>query len=108
MYSTQVRSLSLFALLLALFALVVAAPAVQPVEAQSPDTDIFVAEVSVAGGAVSFSGWRNVTDRQGYDNQPSFTPDSRSLLYTAQSDGQTDIFRWDVDDGPPVQVTATP
>ena len=77
-------------------------------EAQSPDTDIFVAEIAGSPGSPTFSGWRNVTRRAGYDNQPGFTTDSRAILYTAQSEGQTDIYRYDLTTGRNARVTNTP
>ena len=89
----------------AAIALVVCA---SPVTAQSPDTDIYVADISVSSSTAGFTGWRNISARPGYDNQPSFTPDSRAVLFTVQSDGQTDIYRWDVGAATPVRVTSTP
>ncbi|MFV1987397.1 MAG: hypothetical protein ACC682_08945 [Gemmatimonadota bacterium] len=75
--------------------------------AQSPDTDIYVGRISGSGATVSFEGWKNVTQRPGYDNQPSFTPDGRTILYTVQSDGQTDIYRHDLASGANERVTST-
>ena len=76
--------------------------------AQSPDTDIFVAEISGTTSSPTFSGWRNVTRRAGYDNQPGFSTDSRAIFYTVQESGQTDIYRHDLDSGRNEQVTTTP
>ncbi|RMH12311.1 MAG: hypothetical protein D6701_13675 [Gemmatimonadetes bacterium] len=67
--------------------------------AQAPQTDIYLADLLTGA-----EGWSvilapvNVTNRPDfYDNQPFFTPDGRSLLYTAAyddgNDGQTDIHR---------------
>jgi WD40 repeat protein len=51
----------------------------------------------------------NVTKRAGYDNQPSFTPDSRAILYTStRDDGQSDIYRYDVAAATTTRVTVTP
>ena len=49
----------------------------------------------------------NVTNRRGYDNQPSFTPDGGTMYYTSQRDGQTDIYKYDVTAGTTTQVTKT-
>jgi len=49
----------------------------------------------------------NVTDRDGYDNQPSFLPDSRSLLYTSNRDDQTDIYQYFVRTRATQQITRT-
>jgi WD40 repeat protein len=77
------------------------------VGAQTPDTDIFVGRIDGAGPTITFSGWENVTRRVGYDNQPSFTPDGNSVLYTAQTEGQTDIYRHDLGSTTNVRVTST-
>jgi dipeptidyl aminopeptidase/acylaminoacyl peptidase len=51
----------------------------------------------------------NITKRPGYDNQPSFTPDSRSVLYTStRDDGQSDIYRYDIAPATTTRVTTTP
>jgi Tol biopolymer transport system component len=74
-----------------------------------PATDIYVADLRVAGRRVSVGTPVNVTARPGYDNQPFFLPDSRSFLYTSvQEDGQADIYRYDLDRKTAVRVTATP
>ena len=51
---------------------------------------------------------RNLTARPGYDNQPSFTPDGATILYTSYREGQSDIYRVDVETGAISQVTRTP
>lgn len=51
----------------------------------------------------------NVTRRDGYDNQPAFALDSRSLFFTSnRGDGQADIHRFDFGTGltTPVRKTA--
>ncbi len=75
-----------------------------------PSTDIFLAELRArgAGDRVEVGPPVNVTHRPGYDNQPFFMPDGRSVLYTAVSDGQADIWRFDIAAGHSVQLTATP
>jgi dipeptidyl aminopeptidase/acylaminoacyl peptidase len=51
----------------------------------------------------------NVTHRAGYDNQPAFTPDGRSVYYTStREDGQADIYRYDLTARRITRVTATP
>lgn len=71
-------------------------------------TDILVAPFSDLAGRLSVGRPVNVTRRAGYDNQPSFTPDGSSILYTStRGDGQADIWRVPVGGGTPVRVTAT-
>jgi hypothetical protein len=51
---------------------------------------------------------KNATNRDGYDNQPSFGPAGTFFLYTsARSGGQTDIFRYDIASGTSGPVTRT-
>ncbi|MEA3245410.1 MAG: DUF421 domain-containing protein [Gemmatimonadota bacterium] len=71
-------------------------------------TDVWIAPLSEAGGKVTVGTPLNVTHRRGYDNQPSFTPDGRTLLYTAiGDDGEADTWRIALPDGAPARVTRT-
>jgi len=70
-------------------------------------TDIYVASLSQKGGEFKLGGMRNITDRDGYDNQPSFTPDGHSIIYTSEREGQTDIFRYYLRTDATRQVTQT-
>lgn len=79
-----------------------------PLVAQAPGTDIYVATLGRSGGTLRVGTPANLTARPGYDNQPSFSPDGRSLYYTSGRDGQTDIYRYDFAAGRSVPVTATP
>jgi Tol biopolymer transport system component len=64
--------------------------------AQLPETDIFIADIKYIGGNISFSKPINITNRKGYDNQPYFMPDGKSLLFVAIPDStQSDIFKYD-------------
>ena len=71
-----------------------------------PGTDIFLAELH-ARDRVEVGAPVNVTHRPGYDNQPFFTPDGRSFLFTSVTDGQADIWRYDIAAGQSVQLTKT-
>jgi dipeptidyl aminopeptidase/acylaminoacyl peptidase len=71
--------------------------------------DIFVVDVTLSKGSPQFGRPANITNRAGYDNQPSFLPDGRSILYTSQrEDNQTDIYRYDFKTGQSTRLTATP
>ena len=74
-----------------------------------PGTDIFLAELRArgAGDRVEVGAPVNVTHRPGYDNQPFFTPDGRGFLFTSVTDGQADIWRYDIVAGRSVQLTRT-
>ncbi len=64
--------------------------------AQMPETDIWLFDIQQNGESFSFSNGVNFTNRPGYDNQPSFSPDSKSIYYTSYRDGQSDIYRYDI------------
>lgn len=77
--------------------------------AQAPSTDIFLAPLRRVRDSIVVGPATNITSRTGYDNQPSFTPDSRAILYTAVgADGQSDIWRYDIAAKRTSQLTHTP
>jgi hypothetical protein len=49
------------------------------VPAGAPNTDVFLAPIIRRGSEVTLGALRNVTNRPGYDNQPSFDPRGRWL-----------------------------
>ena len=74
-----------------------------------PSTDVWIAPLRTSGAGLVVGEPRNVTARRGYDNQPSFTPDGRTILFTViGDDGQADIWRAPVRGGAPERVTRTP
>lgn len=71
-------------------------------------TDIWIGTLSGSGSAISLGELLNVTQRTGYDNQPQFTPDGRSVLYTRiENDGRADTWRVSVNSRSNTQVTRT-
>jgi len=91
--------------------LLVAAALVAPAQTQPPATeDIFVVAVNASKGRLEFGAPANITNRAGYDNQPSFLPDGQSLLYTSggREGDQTDIYRYDFKTGQSARLTNTP
>ena len=71
-----------------------------------PSTDIYVYDLKEKKGKITLSKGQNITDRDGYDNQPHFyTPEY--LLYTSYRDGQTDIFVHDLYEGKSRNMTKT-
>jgi hypothetical protein len=68
-----------------------------PLAAQgAPGTDIYLVSMTSNRGVLSFGAVTNVTDRAGYDNQPSFLPDGSAILYASNRGDQTDIYRYDI------------
>ncbi|WP_419938276.1 hypothetical protein [Candidatus Palauibacter sp.] len=65
-----------------------------PTAAGAPSTDIWVAALVREGGALSIPDAGRATDRDGYDNQPSFLLDGSAILYTSAVDRtQTEVAR---------------
>src|SRR5262245_53006272 len=77
--------------------------------APPPDTEIFLATLTTSNGTPSIVRPVNISNGPGYDNQPSFTPDGRSVLFTSIRGGrQTDIYRYDIAARSVARVTDTP
>ena len=82
-----------------------------------PDTEIYLAPLTIANGRIAIGSAQNITNNPGYDNQPFFTPDGRSILFTSVrgrlpeslggSATQTDIYRYDLATRAVTRVTQT-
>ncbi len=73
-----------------------------------PGSDIFVMPLTPGGSGLRVGPAVNITARAGYDNQPFFAPDGKSIYFTSQRGGQTDIYRYDLAGGTTTQITRTP
>ncbi len=83
-----------------------------PVPVGPPKPEIYLADLSVFDGLHYLGPLRKVTDgTNSYDNQPMFTPDSRSLLYTAEhgygDQVQTEIHRYYLSSRRETRITRT-
>jgi dipeptidyl aminopeptidase/acylaminoacyl peptidase len=91
----------------------------------SNDPDVYLASLAMRGGTVTVGAPVNISNSPGYDNQPSFTPDGRALLFTSgrgagpapsaapEGRGQaaappTDIYRYDIETKAITRLTNTP
>jgi dipeptidyl aminopeptidase/acylaminoacyl peptidase len=71
---------------------------------QPPPTEVYLMSMQPGAGV----GWINISNNPGYDNQPSFLPDSSAVLFSSNRDGkQTDIYRYDIDAKKLTQLTKT-
>ncbi|MCA1802678.1 MAG: hypothetical protein LC662_09480 [Rhodothermaceae bacterium] len=71
-----------------------------------PSTDIYTGNLRLIDSSHEISNVINLTRRNGYDNQPSFSRNGRYMFYNSMRDGQTDIYRHDFSNGTQ-QVTTT-
>jgi len=87
--------------------------------AQPPDTEVFLAALSVQGSKLSIGQPINISNNAGYDNQPSFTPDGTAVLFTSVRGDRkqdpansaatgSDIYRYDIAAQRLSQLTNTP
>jgi len=80
-------------------------PTTQP--APTPP-DIYLATVALDRGTPKVGAPMNITDRAGYDNQPSFTWDQSGIFFTSvREDAQADIYRYDIATKSTTRVTST-
>ncbi len=70
-------------------------------------TEIYLFDLKKSDNTYTISNPINISNNEGYDNQPSFTEDGTSILFTSTRDGQTDIARYDLDEKYRVWVTDT-
>ncbi|MDE2679431.1 MAG: hypothetical protein OXI76_16150 [Gemmatimonadota bacterium] len=78
----------------------------RPTAAGAPSTDIWIGRLERADdGTLIVTGLTNATDRDRYDNQPSFGPAGAALYYTSAVDStQTEVFRIGLEGGATEEV----
>jgi Tol biopolymer transport system component len=73
-----------------------------------PGTEIYLLSLSNKKSKVSVSAPQNITNRPGYDNQPSFHPDKTLLYYSsANAEGKTDLIEYNLKTKTSRNVTTT-
>ncbi|HTI38788.1 MAG TPA: hypothetical protein VL484_14590 [Vicinamibacterales bacterium] len=74
-----------------------------------PRTEVYLASLSSGTAPAAAGPLVNISQSPGYDNQPSYTPDGRSVLFTSDRvDRQTDIFRYDMSSTSLTRLTHDP
>ena len=73
-----------------------------------PATEVYLFDLEKTKDGYAMSNPVNVSDNPGYDNQPSFSRDGNTLLFTSwQSDEQTDIIRYNIREQSKIRFTET-
>jgi hypothetical protein len=73
-----------------------------------PPADIYLVDMKIRGGEVELGKPVQITEWQGYDNQPMFMPDGKSVLYTSiRDDGQADIYQYRIAENSLINLTKT-
>jgi WD40-like Beta Propeller Repeat len=75
--------------------------------AQMPNTDVWLFKIETdKTGAYSLKEPLNISNREGYDNQPSFSNDGKKVYYVSvREDKQADIYAYDLKTKTTVQIT---
>jgi hypothetical protein len=80
----------------------------RPTAAGAPRTDIWLGMLVRDGDELIIQNLSNATDRDGYDNQPSFAQDGSAIYYVSAVDStQTEVFRYVTRSGAIERVTNT-
>ena len=74
--------------------------------AQDP-TEIYLFDIKEEDNVITLSNPINISDNDGYDNQPSFTEDGMAVLFTSFRDGQSDISKYFIPEKYRVWITNT-
>lgn len=72
-----------------------------------PNTEVYLLDINEADGNIEFSNLRNISNNEGYDNQPSFYDDN-TILFAATRNRQTDIAGYNIATGELSWLTDTP
>ncbi len=76
--------------------------------AQAPDSEVFLFSIDKKDGKYNFSNGKNISNNKGYDNQPSFSLDSRSILFTSgRNNNNFDIYEYNLVDKKVSQLIAS-
>jgi hypothetical protein len=60
-----------------------------------PNTEVFLFDLDTNNGVFAISNIKNISNNEGYDNQPSFL-DNNTILYSGTRNGQTDIAKYSI------------
>src|SRR6185436_17379470 len=80
-----------------------------PSPAPPPSTDIYLLPLRGAVASLKSAKPSPISIAPGYDNQPNFSADGKTILFAANHDGkQTDVYAFDRAGGKVTQLTQTP
>ena len=60
-----------------------------------PNTEVFLFDIDNSKSDLRLSNYKNISNNDGYDNQPSFL-DNETILFSSTRKGQTDIVRYSI------------
>jgi len=62
-----------------------------------PESDVYLVQAIFRNGSIAFGGVKNITERPGYDNQPSFDINGNLLYVSIREDKQAEIYKYDME-----------
>jgi hypothetical protein len=75
---------------------------------QLPNTDVWLFKLEKNKAEIKLASPKNITNRTGYDNQPSFSADSKKIYYVSiREDNQADFYYYDLKSEKIIQLTKT-
>ena len=60
-----------------------------------PNIEVFLFDLNTENGMFELSNLKNISNNEGYDNQPSFL-DNNTILFAGTRNGQTDIAKYNI------------
>lgn len=60
-----------------------------------PNTEVYLLDINEVDGKTELTNLRNISNNEGYDNQPSFY-DNNSIIFSSTRNGQTDIAKYNI------------
>ena len=61
-----------------------------------PNTDVFLFDLEINNNEFKLSNFKNISNNEGYDNQPSFK-NNNTILFAKTRNGQTDIVKYNIE-----------
>lgn len=71
------------------------------------NTEVYLLDIKTVNGKTEMVNPRNISNNEGYDNQPSFYNEN-TILFSSTRRGQTDIAKYDVKTGALTYISDTP
>ena len=76
--------------------------------AQLPNSDLWLFSIKPSKENIELKNPLNINNREGYDNQPSFSEDGKKLFYVSiKEDKQSDIYFYDIKKKQNIRFTNT-
>jgi len=76
--------------------------------AQLPNTDVWLFKLQTTKNVTTIKSGNNITAREGYDNQPTFSSDAKNIYFVSiKQDKPADIYYYDLGKEKIVQLTKT-